>query len=232
MPYGAVESLRCVHSAPKNANTGNEHACTAPRGLQPCPSSHGPAASESELNSALERNRNPASRRSLPRGELQRPPCEAPQFEGEPQPPLEANIEHPFHRASPALAFLLAARCVFTDVGLGTSLRCCAGRRCFSRWRVPLPAWELKRFCPPTPASAAVVPRAARCSRRAPPSQLRARQAAAARPDCPVRFAAAQVPCRVPCAAPTARLLDGAARSRLTWLRVHEQQGTRTRCCL
>ena len=32
--------------------------------------------------------------------------------------------------------------------------------------RVPLPAWELKRFCPPTPASAAVVlPRAAGCSR-------------------------------------------------------------------
>ena len=78
----------------------------------------------------------------------------------------------------------------------------------------------------------AVLPRAAACSRRAPHSQPRALRAAAARPDCPVRFAAARVPRRVPCAAPTARLLDGAARSRLTWLRVDEQQGTRTRCCL
>ena len=133
MPYGAVESLRCVHSAPKNANTGNEHACTAPRGLQPCPSSHGPAASESELNSALERNRNPASRRSPPRGELHA-------LRVKPRN-SKASRSHLSKRTSNILSTELRlpslARYVCTDVGLGTSLQCSAGRRCFSRWTRP-----------------------------------------------------------------------------------------------
>ena len=74
--------------------------------------------------------------------------------------------------------------------------------------RVPLPAWELKRFCPPTPASAAVVlPRAARCSRRAPPSQP-----GAATWGCS-QAVAARVPRRGTCAH-TARRVEQAARPR------------------
>ena len=74
--------------------------------------------------------------------------------------------------------------------------------------RVPLPAWELKRFCPPTPASAAVVlPRAARCTRRAPPLQP-----GAATWGCS-QAVAARVPRRGTCAH-TARRVERAARPR------------------
>ena len=72
--------------------------------------------------------------------------------------------------------------------------------------RVPLPAWELKRFCPPTPASAAVVlPRAARCSRRAPPSQP-----GAATWGCS-QAVAARVPRRGTCAHTARRVARAAA---------------------
>ncbi len=57
----------------------------------------------------------------------------------------------PFHSREPSHG-PGPANLRFYVIGLGAS----GGRDASPAGRVPLPAWELKRFCPPTPASAAV----------------------------------------------------------------------------
>ena len=116
-------------------------------------------------NSALERSRNPASRRSLPRGELHA-------LRVKPRN-SKASRSHLSKRTSNILSAELRPPSRFrwraVSLPMSASGRPCgasAGRDASPAGRVPLPAWELKRFCPPTPASAAVVlPRAAGCSR-------------------------------------------------------------------
>ena len=104
-------------------------------------------------NSALERNRNPASRRSLPRGELHA-------LRVKPRN-SKASRSHLSKRTSNILSAELRPPSRFcwrraASLPMSASERPCGAvpdDDASPAGRVPLPAWELKRFCPPVLAS-------------------------------------------------------------------------------